>query len=41
MLSQLNAARAANGFDRQFAKLTSVDLLIIDDFGLKPLKGIQ
>jgi len=41
MLAQLNAARAANGFDRQFAKLTSVDLLIIDDFGLKPLKGIQ
>jgi DNA replication protein DnaC len=41
MLFQFNAARAANGFDRQFAKLTSVDLLIIDEFGLKPLKGIQ
>jgi DNA replication protein DnaC len=38
MLSQLNAARANNGFDRQFA---SVPLLIIDDFGLKPLKGSQ
>ena len=34
MLSQLNAARAVNAFDRQFAKITGVDLLIIDDFGL-------
>lgn len=41
MLSQLNAARAANGYDRHFAKLAAVDLLIIDDFGLKPLKGSQ
>lgn len=41
MLGQLNAARATNGFDRHFAKLAAVDLLIIDDFGLKPLKGSQ
>lgn len=41
MLSQLNAARAVNGFERQFAKICSVDLLIIDDFGLKPLKSTQ
>ena len=41
MLSQLNAARATNAYDRHFAKLASVDLLIIDDFGLKPLKGMQ
>ncbi len=41
MLTQLNAARATNGFDRQFAKITAVDLLIIDDFGLKPLKAAQ
>jgi DNA replication protein DnaC len=41
MLSQLHAARATNGFDRHFAKLASVDLLIIDDFGLKPLQGSQ
>lgn len=41
MLGQLHAARATNGFDRQFAKLAGVDLLIIDDFGLKPLKGTQ
>ena len=28
MLGQLNAARATNGFDRSFAKLAAVDLLI-------------
>ena len=41
MLMQLNAARAINGFDRHFAKLIAADLLIIDDFGLKPLKPGQ
>ena len=41
MFSQLNAARANNGFDRQFVKFASATLLIIDDFGLKPLKGAQ
>lgn len=41
MLANLNAARAINGFDRHFAKLAGVDLLIIDDFGLKPLKPVQ
>jgi DNA replication protein DnaC len=41
MLTQLNAARAINGYDRHFAKLAGVDLLIIDDFGLKPLKPAQ
>src|SRR3989304_6671077 len=38
LLAQLNAARATNGYERQFAKIAAVDLLIIDDFGLKPLK---
>jgi DNA replication protein DnaC len=41
MLTQLHAARATNSYERQFAKLVNIDLLIIDDFGLKPLKGIQ
>ena len=41
MLTQLNAARAINGYDRHFSKLANVDLLIIDDFGLKPLKPTQ
>lgn len=39
MLNQLNAARATNGYDRHFAKIAGVDLLIIDDFGLKPMKS--
>jgi DNA replication protein DnaC len=37
MLQQLQAARAVGGFERRFQYLTRVDLLIIDDFGLKPL----
>jgi DNA replication protein DnaC len=41
MLAQLNAARAINGFERHFSKIVGVDLLIIDDFGLKPLKPGQ
>jgi DNA replication protein DnaC len=41
MLAQIHAARATNGLDRQLAKLAGVDLLIIDDFGLKPLKTSQ
>lgn len=41
MLTGLNAARATNGFGRHFAKIIAVDLLIIDDFGLKPLKAGQ
>ena len=41
MLSQLNAARAINTYDRFFRKLAAVDLLIIDDFGLKPLRPSQ
>jgi DNA replication protein DnaC len=41
MLAQLNAARAINGYERYFARIAGVDLLIIDDFGLKPLKPSQ
>jgi DNA replication protein DnaC len=41
MLAQMNGARAHNAFDRHFAKLAAADLLIIDDFGLKPLQGSQ
>lgn len=41
MLSKLNSARATNSYDRQFNNLTKVDLLIIDDFGLKPLRPTQ
>lgn len=41
MLTQLHAARATNSYEKQFARFANIDLLIIDDFGLKPLKGIQ
>jgi DNA replication protein DnaC len=41
MLAQMNAGRANNGYDRHFAKLAAVDLLIIEDFGLKPLQESQ
>lgn len=41
LLGQLNAARATNSYHRRFAQLAKVDLLIIDDFGLKPLRAPQ
>lgn len=41
MLGKLHAARATDSYDRQFKNLTTVSLLIIDDFGLKPLRPPQ
>jgi len=41
MLGKLYAARATNTYERQFNQLTKVRLLIIDDFGLKPLRSPQ
>ena len=37
MLGSLYSARANDSYDRRFRALSQVDLLIIDDFGLKPL----
>ena len=34
----MNAARATGGYERKLATLARVPLLIIDDFGLKPLR---
>ena len=39
LLNQLHAARATNTYERRFQTLVKVSLLIIDDFGLKPLKS--
>jgi DNA replication protein DnaC len=39
LLSQLHAARATNTFDRRFQALVKTPLIVIDDFGLKPLKS--
>ena len=41
LLGQLHAARATNAYDRRLNTLAKVDLLIIDDFGLKPLRTPQ
>ena len=41
LLGQLHAARAINAYGRRLTTLARVDLLIIDDFGLKPLHPPQ
>ena len=38
LTATLNAARATGSYDRKLATLARVPLLIIDDFGLKPLR---
>src|SRR6266540_3895255 len=37
LLGDLHAARADGTFGRRFARLCAVDLLALDDFGLRPL----
>jgi DNA replication protein DnaC len=37
LLSELNAARADGTFAKHLTKLCSVDLLVVDDLGLRPL----
>ena len=39
LTASLNAARATNSYERRLATLARVPLLIIDDFGLKPLRA--
>ena len=41
LLTQINAARATGGHERKMKALARMPLLIIDDFGLKPLKQGQ
>ncbi|MCP5273505.1 MAG: ATP-binding protein [Burkholderiales bacterium] len=38
LLSSLHATRATDTYDRKFQNLAKIPLLIIDDFGLKPLR---
>ena len=40
-MGSLHAARATNAYERKFQSLVRVDLLIIDDFGLRPLRSPQ
>ena len=39
LLADLYAARADGTFPRRFARLCAVDLVVIDDFGLRPLSA--
>ena len=41
LLGLLQAARATNTLERRFQSLAQTDLLIIDDFGLKPIRPPQ
>jgi DNA replication protein DnaC len=38
LLGSLHAARAIGNFDRRFLQLARVPVLVVDDFGLKPLR---
>ena len=41
MFRYLNGGRADNSFERRLKWYVSVELLIVDDFGLKPLTSVQ
>ncbi|RPI61176.1 MAG: ATP-binding protein, partial [Planctomycetaceae bacterium] len=41
LLSQLSSARALGGYERKLMQLAKVELLIIDDYGLKPMRPGQ
>ena len=41
LLAQLHAARATDSFERKLRQLARVDVLAIDDFGLRPMRSPQ
>jgi DNA replication protein DnaC len=41
MFRYLNGGRADNSWETRIKRYTAMDLLIIDDFGLKPLTPLQ
>ena len=41
LLGQLHAARATNAYDRKLQQLAKISLIVIDDFGLRPLRSPQ
>ena len=41
LLASLNAARAINAYERRIQTFARVALLVINDFGLKPLRAPQ
>lgn len=40
-LGQLHAARATNAYEKKLRQLIRVDLIIVDDFGLHPMRSPQ
>lgn len=41
LFSELQASKAAGRYEKKFAELAKVTLLIIDDFGLRPMRSPQ
>lgn len=41
LFSELQAAKASGRYDKKLTELTKVSLLIIDDFGLRPMRNPQ
>lgn len=41
IFNELQAARASGRFDKKFSELIKIPLLIVDDFGLRPLRNPQ
>lgn len=41
LLSQLHAARATDAYERKLKQLARIDLLVLDDFGLRPMRSPQ
>jgi DNA replication protein DnaC len=41
LLAQMNAARAIHAFERKLQQLVKIELIVIDDFGLRPLRTPQ
>jgi DNA replication protein DnaC len=41
LLGQLHAARATNAYERKLQQLIRIELIIIDDYGLRPMRSPQ
>ena len=41
LLAQLHTARATNSYNRKLAQLTKIEVIAIDDFGLRPMRSPQ
>jgi DNA replication protein DnaC len=41
LLAQLHAARATDAYERKLKQLAGIDLIVLDDFGLRPMRSPQ